>query len=326
MGKTHTLNISFNHFAKEMKIMKKILLALVVLAFLATPAVAGNQPEFDAVGCDATNYFNDFIRVKVCETAERNGVIINEFSDFTNILYGAVKAESFTQLAGYPWPDTCFDGLKRVWIGDSVNEKVPCAYESSMTDTYNEGSYTWSIVLQLKPESDIDLNIRDCVVKHNTFNVWGECEQTGRYRAYWGELFFVAGANPLVTVTAFPGPYATPGFPADGMLLWAREMPGLELVALDGVPYTSKCLWEEALVIKLPKTLEPAAGGGTEVNLKQGDRIVVEIAIPGTNSVDLSYGQDNVSLKYIGITGTEYIGDACGECGDCENPILPQAS
>jgi len=290
--------------------MKKILLALVVLAFLATPAAAGNRPEFDAVGCDATNYFNDFILNKVCESNTRDYVTINLKSDFSS--------EAFTQLAGYEWEDTCFNDLKKMKKYSGGYES--CSYKSAMTDTYNEGSYRWTIVLQMKPESDIDLNIRDCVVKHNTFNVWAEAEQTGRYRAYWGELFFVAEANPLVTVTAFPGPYATPGFPTDGMLLFARTMPGLELVALDGVPYTSKALFDESLIIKLPKTLEAAAGGGTEVNLKQGDKIRIDVAIPGTNSVDLSYGKDNVILKYIGITGTEYIGSSCAgdpDCGDC---------
>jgi len=293
--------------------MKKILLALVVLAFLATPAVAGNQPEFDAVGCDATNFFNDFIRNYVCANGEaRDGKVINLFSDFTD----AKKydpAESFTQTAGQLWPDPCFTGVKN-----------GCAYESALTDAWNEAIYTWVIVLQMKPESDINLNIRDCVLKHNTFEVWGGCEQTGRYRAPWGELIFLANRNPLIKVTAIAGPYATPAFAGGEFIMQARPMPGTleeaDLILLDGVAsrYTSKCLWEEALVIKLPFTLDPVAPG--TYSLKQGDAIKVEVTIPFGNSVDLFYGQDNVSVKYIGITGTEYTGDCCGvdvECGDC---------
>jgi len=285
--------------------MKKILLALMVLAFIATPAVAGKQPEFDAVGCDATNYFNDFIKNAVCVNgtvvSPTLGLIrINEYSNFAPI-------ERFTTTAGQLFLDPCFNTLR-----------PGCLVTSALADPFNEAIYTWVIVLQKKPESDIDLNIRDCVLKHNTFNVWTECEQTGRYRAPWGQLFFVQTANPSVTVTASPGPFPTPGF-VTPFTLDARGMPGLDLVALENALYTSKCLWEESLVMKLPVTGGTNVGGDAEYNLKQGDIITITITIPPNNSVDLFYGQDNVSLKYIGIVGTEYVAPApaCGICGGC---------
>jgi len=286
--------------------MKKMLLTLVVFGLLVTPALAGNQPEFDAVGCDASNFFNDFIKIAVCENGILPfppGLAINQYSNF--------PAELFTTQAGQLFPDPCFSGLR-----------PGCLVTSALTDPYNEGIYEWRIVLQKKPESDIDLNIRDCVLKHNTFNVWTECEQTGRYRAPWGQLFFIPSANPSITVVAFPGPFATPGFPVAGFGLDARQIPGLDLVALEDALYTSKCLWEESLVMALPVTGGTNVLGESQFNLKQGDVIRIVVTIPGNNSVDLFYGRDNVSLKYIGIVGTEYLAPtACGVCGDC-TPII----
>jgi hypothetical protein len=63
--------------------------------------------------------------------------------------------------------------------------------------------------------------------------------------------------------------------------------------------------------MKMPETGTTNALGQTMYNLKQGDRIKVTIQIPGNNTADIRYGQDNVILKYIGIVGTWYYGDAC---------------
>lgn len=291
--------------------MKKLLLAFLVIAFMATPALAGNEPEFDTVGCDATNYFNDFVRDAVCayglvDTGIQT-IRLNEYSNFINAASGAT--EFFRNQAGSLLPDPCFNALRE------------CLYLSSMVDAYNQGSWTWQIVLQKKPESDLDLNIRDCVLKHNFFDVWTQCEQTGRWRAPWGELVFWVGSNPRVTVTAFPGTYAETGFPtniAGGMRLDARQVPGLTSVALTDVAYTTKCLWEETIIVALPVSGIANASGQTQVNLKAGDAIRIAIRIPPQNTADIRYGQDNVSLKYIGVIGTEYFTNTF--CGSCENP------
>jgi hypothetical protein len=212
-----------------MKITRMITM-LSVAMLLALPAWGGNVPEFDAVGCDAANFF------ALTNAAQHQQVInnnigplgpINISSDFIN--------ERFSQTAGQLFPDPCFG--------------IP----SALTDAYNEGIYDWNIVLQMKPESDINLNIYDCVLKHNEFNIWTGAEQTGRYRADWGQLFFVPSANPSVTATASPGMYATPGF-ISPVILDARTLPGLNIVALDDMLYTSKALWEEGLVMVLPET------------------------------------------------------------------------
>jgi len=268
----------------------KLMALLVAVLFVAVPSWAGNIPEFDAVGCDAQNFFASNNPVQFGQVIDYNvgpNGPINEFSVFPGV-------EFFRNTAGQLFPDPCFPG-----------------YFSALTDAWNEAVYEWLIVLQMKPESDINVNIYDCVLKHNTFDVWDGAEQTGRYRAPWGQLFFVPTANPIMTVKAFPGPFATPGFPTAGITLDARVLPGLDLVPMFEQLYTSKALWSEGLVMALPQTGNTNASGQAEFNLKQGDRISVKVEIPGNNTVDLFYGQDNVILKYIGIVGTWFYGNPC---------------
>ncbi|MDY6986526.1 MAG: DUF11 domain-containing protein [Thermodesulfobacteriota bacterium] len=246
----------------------------------------GNRPEFDTVGCDATGYFasQDKIKQQVVENnIDGFGRLINLYSDFAN--------ESFVTSAGDLFPDPCFPG-----------------YMSAMTDFWNEAVYEWEIVLQMKPESDIDLNIVDCVLDHNEPEIWGGADQTGRYRAAWGELIFVQAGNPHVTVEAIPGPFATPGFTVP-FNLDARTLPGLRPVPLVDTPYTSKAFWEEGIVMVMPETGETNGMGQTVYNLKDGDLIRVTITIPSWNTVDIHYGEESVMLKYIGIIGTEYLTD-----------------
>jgi len=272
--------------------LRKIVLVIVAAIFLATPALAGNIPEFDAVGQDSTNFFAaqslPYQMVIVNNLVLQAAVQfrLNDASDWT-----IVGLEGFTQTAGTLLDDVCY--------GPGV--------QSALTDVWNEGSYTWRIVLQMKPESDINLNIYDCVMKHNEFNLWTGAEQTGRYRASSGQLFFVPSANPSITARAFPGEFATPGFPAGGFVMDARPMPGLiPSVSLDGMLYTSKAHWYEGLVMALPETGGTNAAGEATFNLKQGDIIEVTVTVPGNNSADIRYGEDNVLLKYIGIVGTPY--------------------
>jgi hypothetical protein len=266
--------------------LKKILLILVAVAFMVTPAFAGNRPEFDAVGDDSANVFNDAIKQFVVANAfDGFGNLNNHFSNFPQ--------EFFQTQAGALQPDPCFFFF-------------PVPYLSALTDAYNEGVYRWRIVLQMKPETDLDLNIVDCVLKHNSFDILTAADQTGRYRAPWGQLFFVPSANPKVTVRALPGRYATPGFPAGGFFMDARQIPGLAPVSLNDVYYTTKAFWEEAIVMVLPATGTTNTAGQAVYNLKQGDQMDVTVTIPFNNTVDVRYGKDNVVLKYVGIIGTEY--------------------
>jgi hypothetical protein len=269
--------------------MKKILFAILVVAFLASPALAGNRPEFDAVGLDAVNLLNDAASQFLVEYAlDPNGLPIEIYSDWEHI---PVPLEFFKNTAGLAYPDPCFGFL---------------GLTSALTDAYNQGTYHWRIVLQMKPESDINLNIYDCVMKENQTNVLTGADETGYYRAPWGQLIFVPSANPTVTVTALPGAFATPGFPTAGFILDAREMPSLTGIPLNQAVYASKAMWNEAILMVLPATGTTNLSGTANYDLKQGDMIDIQIAIPFNNVNDVRYGHDNVILKYIGIVGTEF--------------------
>ncbi len=274
--------------------MKKVMFILLAVMFVASSAWAGGIPEFDAVGCDWTNVFAKNNPVQYGQVIDNNigpNGPINEFS----AIFPSSPQEYFMQTAGQLYPDPCFGkfGLK-----------------SALTDVWNESVYEWYIILQMKPESDLNVNIYDCVLKHNQFSPWEAAEQTGRYRADWGQLFFIPTANPSITVKAYPGEYATPGFSAP-FIMDSRTLPGLNIVALDDVLYTSKALWSEGLVVVMPETGKTNTSGQTTYNLKQGDRIYVKVTIPYNNTCDIRYGADSVIVKYIGILGTWYYGDLC---------------
>lgn len=280
--------------------MKKTTLATLGFSVLmgATIAQAGNIPEFDAVCNDSTNYF------AATNSAQYGAVIANNIGPLGQLnlrscwppkaeppVVGQREWEEFTTTAGSVYDDPVFPGM-----------------DSALTDPWNQGTYHWNIVLQMKPESDLNLNIYDSVLKHNEFTPWGAAEQTGRYRAPWGQLVFVPSANPLITVQAIPGRYATPGFTAP-VILQARMMPSLGLTSLSNAVYTSKCLWSEDLVVVMPETGTTNSIGQNMYNLKQGDMISVDVAIPGNNTADIRYGQDSVTVKYIGIVGTWFYGN-----------------
>jgi hypothetical protein len=283
-----------------MKIAKFTVILIAALA-LSMPAWSGNIPEFDAVGDDSANVFAAFNFIQYGQVINNNvgyNGPVNFFSDFTFRQMGPYfLSEDFTTSAGALFPDPCFG-----------NE--PFFYTSAMTDAWNEATYEWIIALQMKPESDLNLNIYDCVLKHNSFTLWGDfgntasagAEQTGRYRAPWGQLFFTPNQNPVISVKAWPGDFPTPGFDAP-FTMDARTLPGLDIVPLEDAFYTSKALWSEGIIMVMPETGVANFKGETMYNLKQGDLLQVQIYV-NPNPTDLFYGQDNITVKYIGITGT----------------------
>ena len=288
--------------------LKKLLLAFVAVMFMATTAFAGNTPEFDAVGCDSQNNFNDAIKESVnLNNADSDGVLINDFSDFLWI-----DDAEFAPACYGPPPlyedDVCY-GWGEKFYTRTPESADPCFpdYRSHVTTYWNTNSYEWYIVLQMKPESDIDLNIVDCVLKDDKLDIWEYAQQTGRYRAQNGRLFFVRSANPSVTVEAWPGPYSVVSFCSDkAFIMDARRTPTLAKIAMDGKLYTSKALWEESIVLVLPKSGDTNVAGAVTYDLHMGDMIKVKIDIPGNSTCFIRYGSDNVVLKYIGIVGTEY--------------------
>lgn len=284
--------------------MKKVMLILLAVVFVASTAWAGNIPEYDtALDIDYLNYFaasNTAQYGQVTANNIENGVYINMVSANVPAPAGwtapPLPAEYFYQWAGILKADPCFK-----------------SFDSALTDVWNEGVYEWYIILQMKPESDINLNIYDCVLKHNQHppvgpGLWGAAEQTGRYRMPWGQLFFVPTYNPVVTAIAYPGYFASAGFKAAGSFIMdARVLPGLTPVSVDDVYYTSKALWSEGLILVMPETGKSNVANQPTFNLAAGDRIYVKITIlPNSNTADVRYGADSVILKYIGVMGTGY--------------------
>jgi hypothetical protein len=273
---------------KKMKI-KMMFLGLLLSVFLVSTAWAGNIPEFDAVGVDKTNVFAATNAPYAVVSAY---MAANWFDLEANSDFRPSSAEFFKTTAGQAFDDPCWSAL---------------GYKSSLTPTYTASIYEWQIVLQMQPESDINLNIFDCVLKHNEFNIFTAADQTGRWRAPWGQLFFIPTSNPRITAKMLGGPFKDPGWDGSAVIMDARRMPTLAPVPVDKVLYTSKAHWEEGLVLAMPQTGCRGSAGQIFYDLHQGDKIYVKVEIPNTNSVDLYYGSDNVLLKYIGVIGTWYL-------------------
>ena len=266
--------------------MKRLLLVLIAVAFMCTPVLAGDRPEFDCVGDDSANFFNDAVKALVVANNPWNLA-----SDFSDAALFAVP-EAFippVQLTA----DLCFPG-----------------YLSAYTQWHRPARYTYYITLQMDPQTDLDINIRDCVSKHNSTTIFGEgpfdgAEQTGRTWDWLGNPIFNPGANPLVTARALPGPNAAFGFAAPFTLV-NRTQGGLFLLPFENLLYTSKAVWEEGLVARMPEFMVPNLSGGTEYPLSAGDIIRIDIDMPATSTTDVRYGSDNVCIKYVGVTGTIY--------------------
>ncbi len=263
--------------------IKKLALLVLFVAFVSAPALAGNIPEFDAVGDDSANFFNDFIKQMVVDNnIDPNGTQINLFSNF--------PVEFFNTSAAGPFVSACFPG-----------------YSDYKAGPWFPNDYFWRIVLQMAPETDLDLNIRDCVLKENQRNIWFYAQQTGRWRQSNGKLVFAKNKNPRISVQAVPGPNQPAG--AAPFYMDARKMPGLGLTALLQKLYTSKALWEEGIVMKLPEPGTFNQLGQPVFVLREGDIMDVTIDVPWNNPVDIYYGADNVVIKYVGIIGLSILGN-----------------
>jgi hypothetical protein len=263
--------------------LKKALLIFVAVTFLCVPAMAGDRPEFDAVGNDSLNYFNDNVKNMV--------VANNPWNLASDFPWNGVNWGELFIPPVQPTADLCFPD-----------------YLSAYTQWHRPARYTYYIVLQMDPQTDLDINIRDCVSKHNSTTIFGEgpydgAEQTGRTWDWLGNPIFNPGANPMVTATAMPGPYAAFGFTTPFALV-NRTQGGLFLLPFENLLYTSKAVWDEALVARMPEYMVPNLSGGTEYPLSAGDVIRVDIDMPATATTDVRYGSDNVVIKYVGVTGT----------------------
>jgi hypothetical protein len=314
--------------------VKKILMMIVALAFLAAPAFAGDQPEYDAVGCDSENIFMGAAQLIVCmgnTVGAAPGTRINEYSNFKtgcclnpyfwpglgwtcDPLYNPdpQPCEAFASDGEDPAKDICFGECD-----DATNASGK--YESRLGTAFNGHWWKYRIVLQKKPQTDLDINIYDCVVKPNSFTMFGDefnegAEQTGRYGGFSNPgSFWLALANPTISVKAII-------VGGTDFMMEGRTQPVLAPVCLDGALYTSKGPWDESIVVKMPLTGDVNACGETETRLSSGDVIEVTLATTEDSTADIRYGEDNVMIKYIAIHGTEHMSDE-EKCVNCSRPI-----
>jgi hypothetical protein len=167
----------------------------------------------------------------------------------------------------------------------------------------------WEIVLQMKPATDLVLQLKGCVLRSGASDVWKDGYQTGFYMLPWApnQAEFLSGANPRLTVDALPGPMAKEGFPSGGFILDTRRQSGQQIAPLDNSLVTIQSLAGENIVIVLPVQGRINASGQTMYSLSPGDRIRVTVSLPGNTTPDVRFGASGSALQYIGLKGTEYL-------------------
>jgi hypothetical protein len=272
--------------------MKKTLLILIAITFMCVPVMAGERPEYDAVGDDAAIYFTDVAKSLVLVNNPWNFD-----SDFTAIPIDGEPYEYFDGPGGLD-DDICFPGYQ--------SHFVPAGFAGGL-------GFAWKIVLQMRPDTDLDINIIDCVVKPNSETAFGVnpyegAHQTGRYLLMGFLPYFDVTMNPIIRAKAVSGPNAAGNW--DWFYLTARTHPGLRNVVLDGARtyFTSKGIWDESIVVRLPEPMVPVDGhpGMSESALVQGDMVEIEFQMPAQNPVDIRYGQYSVFIKYVGVDRTDW--------------------
>jgi hypothetical protein len=255
----------------------------------SSKAFQASRPEFDAVGKDSANLFSDFLMNLIGEKGKNGlGTRINDYSQFTS--------EYFINTSGGLTTDPCF----------STQGKP---YMSAFTPSYTEGSYEWQVTLQMKPSTDIHLQLVGCIIRIGENDVWKHARQTGLYRVPWDltQAYFAPTANPRIIVKALPGINAKVGFPPDGFYLDARKTPGLEVTPLANTSISLGAFIETGILAVLPRTGIANSYGQSMCELNAGDRIRVTLIVPFNSTADIYLGNDNLILKYTGIVGTEFV-------------------
>jgi hypothetical protein len=293
---------------------------MIAAVFMAAPALAGNNPDFDAVAEDACNFFasqNIITQVLIDGNLVLAGLKLNYMSNWCDGYW--TRAEVFQDIerlflaAGCPANALPFVGTDSAKNSDmnpheffytsvsDVASPSTCfpGYFSMRALWFNTYFYAWKIVLQKKPETDLQIKIVDCVLKHQGDDLFFDAEETGWYNdPQFGRLD--TGVRPTVTAIAYPGPNRSLGFNAP-FILTGIAQPGGGPVRLCKIPYTSKGPFEEAILVAMPV----AGGAGGQFPLHAGDEILVIVFVQNLPN-DLEYGQDNVRIEYVGYVGSEF--------------------
>jgi hypothetical protein len=249
---------------------------------------ARSRPEFDAVGDDSDLFFKDRQIERIISTGvNAENRRINEYSDF--------PAESFLASPPGMAVDPCY-------------ASSGATYMSVYSPARLEATFEWEFTLQMKPSSDLVLNLNTCALKAGELDMWTYASQTGTFRTPWApqNVIFNPSANPSISVKALPGPMAAIGFPDEGFFMDTRKQPDLDLAPLYDKPVTLLAFVQQGIVVVLPRQGNSNSLGQTLYELNPGDRIRVVIGVPRNNSTALYFGSQNVYIRYNGTIGSDY--------------------
>ena len=249
---------------------------------------ARSRPEYDVVGNDSDLFFKDIqIERIIDEGVNAANRRINDYSDFPSEFFQASPPGTAA--------DPCYS---------SSGTSYPSVYSPARLAS----TFEWEITLQMKPSSDLVVNLNTCVLKAGERDMWTYASQTGTFRTPWApqDTNFNPSANPHISVKALPGPFAAIGFPAGGFYLDTRKQPDLNIAPLVDKPVTILTFVQEGIVAVLPRQGNSNSLGQTLYELNSGDRIEVVLTVPRNNGADLYFGSQNVFMKYNGTIGSDY--------------------
>ena len=297
------------HRRKEIPMKGLIALGCAILlhSLYMVALGASNSPEFDTVGCDAYNDHVDSRKAAIItNSVDTSGTLVN-FHSYWSINGEQNYGEYFYTNMGLLFPGPCCTNAE-------------CGDIQGLLDAWHDdGLFEWRIILQKMPTTDIELEIVNCVLKHNTFDIWTGAAQSGWYPESPSEVVFKPEHNPRITVKAMPGPLASDGFKnAGSFIMDARTMPGLGSIPLEDQVVSSMGFWGTHVLMALPQAGKLNTSGQLMHTLRQGDQIKITMA-PNIMLVDLFYGPHSAILNYVGAVGSEYTSDFV--CDEIANSI-----
>nr|WP_320014147.1 hypothetical protein [uncultured Desulfobacter sp.] len=280
--------------------IKEALLIMITMAFLSASAIAGTRPEFDIVGDDQDSIFNC-----LSENLVLSNNPINADSDFTSVMDIYMELDPLGQVISIEVAKESFKAPAQL-----TSDLCFPGYYSALTTPGKAATYVYRIVLQMDPKSDLDIEIQDCVYRPSSETIFGSTAKTGAFQTgravnFLYDNFFYPGRTPSVTVKAIPGQFASSQFTKPFYFMHKTQGNFIPLPFV-GLLYTSKGIWKENLLARMPIWQGQGACGTVEYPLSAGDIIEVTIDIPHNGVTDVRYGEKSVGIKYVGEQDTVY--------------------
>ena len=312
----------------------KWLFVCLAVCFMATTAMAGEDPYIGIVGNDINYkpfYFSPKHTQFLFDTVGLFGIpdvfgSQDPSNQYTRV--GVSGGEQFRSQTAINQPEVC-DTLG-TGIGPNFVDR---GNRNSVTRAGNSGFYEWWIRLPKKPSGEINIVIQCGVLKPNAFAAYGYgsielcAAETGervgfgtcvRQEVDPGVSPVQNTALPKITAIVYPGPYNVAFTPFH---LTAFKNPSAYTLAFDAVTEAMtnngnsqvldgsanarillKACMDKTIVTKLPVTGQVNALGDTETDLEMGDMIWVRMDVPRQNSIDLYCHTQSARLAGVGET------------------------